>query len=119
MSVIIGAITVYAGVYIGGPLYCGGTYDAATTPWIAIDVNQYDYWHCGDRVLVLGDGWEYEAVILDAGTFNGYYIEQWGSDVPIIADIPAIHSPFSGLSAMGVVVNLSEMERQRLWKVVN
>lgn len=112
MSVLVGVATVYAGIYVGGPLYCDcdGTmfYDDGTPPWIALDVGLYgSFADCGDEILLYGDGWRLAARALDAGPLSRYYVADYGPAFPIIADVPEHLTPFRGLSARTRVVNVT------------
>jgi hypothetical protein len=108
------AITVYAGQYVGQPLYCGGFYDAVTVPWVAMPVSQHGVtWECGD-VIGIWDGGEIRTfVALDAGPFGRHCVEQPdGGCLPIAVDVPAPHAWFDGLSTTGRVWNVTELQRE-------
>jgi len=70
-------------------------------PWVALNVSGYGTdWECGDWVLVLFDSGEsLLARAMDAGPFDGYYVEQWGADRPIVVDVPLHLFPDPGISA--------------------
>jgi hypothetical protein len=103
---MVGVATVYTGP-VGAPLYCDRWdtewhYDAATGPWVAVDVGEYESGRvqCGDWLeLVFTDGARLRARALDAGRLRGYYVEDWGADRPIVVDVPREWAPFEGLSA--------------------
>jgi len=89
LALVAGIATAYAGPYIGGPLYCGGTYDLGADPWIALPVG--GDWECGDLVFVrFEDGSTLMARAMDAGPLGQYNVEGRA----IIADIPAHLAPF-------------------------
>lgn len=123
LTVLVGVATVYGGPYVGQPLYCDGVgedlvYSEMTTPWVAVDVREFEMGRilCGDELwLRFEDGSELRALALDAGPFEGYYVEQWGRQ-PIVVDVPVHLAPFAGLSAPVRVVNHSavvgEFERR-------
>lgn len=109
-NVLIGVLTVYIGV-IGAPLYCDTwdtelMYDPTAFPWIAISVERYEFWDCGDLVIVYLENDYFFARIYDAGYLTGYYVD----DQPIIGDIPKPFAPFDGLSAPGKIINLTQMQ---------
>lgn len=120
LAVIVGVATVYAGSYVDGPLYCARPghqmrYDLDALPWVAVDVREYEsgrIW-CGDELwLRFEDGTELQALALDAGPFEGYYVEEWGADRAIVVDVPAHLAPFPGLSAPVTMVNHSAVVRE-------
>jgi len=118
-QVLIGVVTVYATVFIGQPLFCdtgqGLVFSEDTEPWVALDVDLYGDWaHCGDKILIRGDGWELEALALDAGPLHEYWIEDW-PDLPIIADVPMHLAPFPGLSAQVTMTNLDRQPRYPIY----
>ena len=116
MSLILfGIATIYAGIYVGEPLYCdcNGTlfYAPETEPWIALDVLLYqDGWaRCGDDILLITGGGKrrvYKAY--DAGPLYKYHIKDHPG-LPIIGDIPAFLSPFEGLSSKVILINLTRV----------
>jgi len=120
LAVIVGIATVYAGPYVGGPLYCARPghqvrYDQSTTPWVAVDVREYESGRirCGDELwLRFEDGSELQALALDAGPFQGYYVAEWGEERGIVVDVPAHLAPFPGLSAPVAMVNHSAVVRE-------
>jgi hypothetical protein len=122
--VAAGLVTIYSSVH-GGALKCddgrGLIYSEDLPPFVAVDYREYESGNifCGDKLLIIGDGWELEARAWDSGYLYRYYIEDYGPDVKIIADIPQFLAPFSGMCAEAVVINLSALERERLWKVVD
>lgn len=103
--IVMGVGTWYAGPYVGEPLYCDGRigssgslmYDAATPPWLAMDPYYYDQgWKCGDVVWAYVAGADPIKVRLyDAGPLLQYYIEDFGPEVPIVADFPKHVWPIS------------------------
>lgn len=116
--VITGVITVYAAPYIGQPLYCdhgqGLVYETGAPPWIALDVRLYQSGRvkCGDEIWLRFPSTyrTLKALALDAGPFEGYYVEDWPS-FPIVADLPAHLSPFPGLSSPVSLFNYSAARR--------
>jgi len=89
----------------GNPLYCDQfsnkklTYNRNNENWIAMDVGQYlsGNVQCGDKfVLLFEDGKMLEAVALDAGRFENYYVVSYGPDVPIVVDLPEHLMPKNG-----------------------
>ena len=83
------------------------------TPFVAVDVGLYSQgWQCGDKLLIEGPGWQLEALALDAGPLDGFYVLQpEGHLEPIVVDIPKQWAPFEGLSNGPVEVhNLSLTE---------
>jgi len=117
-SILVGVATIYAGIYVGGPLYCDcdGTlfYDDATPSWVALDVKLYEagWAKCGDIILLKGDGWAMTAQALDAGPLYKYYIEDL-PDLPIIVDIPTHLAPFEGLSTRVEMINTTGISRAK------
>ena len=112
---IIGVVTVYAGVYVGCPLYCDTNgslfYSSETEPWIALDVLLYenDWAKCGDEILVITPGGRRVYRAYDAGPLYKYYLEDHPG-LPIIGDIPAFLAPFEGLSSTAMLINLTRVK---------
>lgn len=119
--ILIGMATVYAGSFVGQPLFCDCDetlfYDIhSSPPWVALDKDLYDskWASCGDELLLYGESfygrkWRMEAKALDAGPLGEYYLEDH-PDKPIVADIPWALSPFKGLSSKVIVVNLTRLK---------
>lgn len=114
---VVGMITVYAGQYVGQPLYCDRptmplTYTETTPPWVALDHSEFESGRvrCGDRIRVYGEGWSLSARAWDAGTLYEYNVE----GTPIVADVPVFLAPFPGLSSPGRVVNWTGELRRRI-----
>lgn len=107
---LVGVATWYGGVYVDGPLYCGGTYAPETDPWVALDVAlEGAFWECGDLVhLRFDDGTSLTARAMDAGPFERYRV----GEERIVVDVPEHLAPFAGLSSGVEVLNLSAMARQ-------
>ena len=108
--ILIGALTWYAGPYVGQPLRCGGTY-TTDHAWVAVDLDAYD-WQCGDSILVRVDGQEVTLPALDSGPLSLYYV----GTVPIVGDLPEhVYRGLGldGLSVAGSIVNLSALQRYR------
>lgn len=115
-------VTVYAGPYVGQPLYCdqgqGLAYDDAAPAWVALPVSEHGIsWQCGDLVYLSGvdakgQPWSLMARALDAGPLARYCVEMEEGCAPIAADIPQPWAPFDGLSArVFVFVNFSAAAR--------
>jgi hypothetical protein len=106
--------TIYAGQFIGGPLYCGGIYEIGTEPWVALDVSMYraGWVKCGDKLwLQFPNGTGFSARAMDAGMFSQYHVDDWG-DVPIVVDVPEFLSTFEGLSSPVTIYNISRWHRE-------
>ena len=106
-----GGITFYYGEFEGRPLYCGGTYDEETGPWLAVTVEWYESGlvECGDRFLILfSDGTQMVARARDAGHLSSYTV--WDTGLPIIADLPRYWRE-GRETATGTIVNLSAISR--------
>lgn len=108
--------TVYAGQYIGQPLYCGGVYAETTEPWVALRI-QDDTWRCGDLIHLSGtdaDGneWSLTARAMDAGPFGDYCVILGDECVPIVVDVPQFLAPFVGLSSVVRVYNVTKQCRE-------
>lgn len=119
LRILIGIATVYAGVYVGQPLYCDCNeqslyYSSETEPWIALDVKLYEtgWADCGDDILVFTGGSGVELKAYDAGPLYKFYIADY-PQLPIIGDIPVPHAPFRGLSGRVRMINLTSV-RMRL-----
>lgn len=116
LRLVIGLATIYAGVFVGQPLYCDTDgslfYSPETEPWIALDVHLYDRWaSCGDDILLIAGGRPYTFKALDAGPLYKYHIEDHPA-LPIVADIPVFLSPFNGLSHPVRMINLTWVRNQ-------
>ena len=110
-TVVLVAITVYAGQYVGQPLYCGGYYDATQPPWAAAPVGAG--WECGDIAKVRIDGITYVYEIRDFGPFGDNCVMQPdGTCLPIGLDIPKMHAPFDALSTTGQVWNMAPIRER-------
>jgi len=111
--VLVGVVTWYAGVYVGGPLYCGGTYEVGGEPWVALDAGlEGMVWERGDLVYLSGPGWSLMARVRDTGPLGRYGVEvRPGEVVPIVADVPGFAAPWEGLSSRGEVWNVTAMAR--------
>lgn len=117
-AVARGGLTFYYGeLFEGQPLYCGGRYREAEGPWLALPVEWYQSGqaHCGDLILVMGDGWAepYLARAKDAGLLAHYQIHDSG--LPFVADLPRYWRAQSDGSlrptCTGWLINLSAIER--------
>jgi len=114
LVILTGIATVYAGEFVGEPLFCDCTgtlrYDEFSPPWVALPVEMYGEWaECGDEILLTGDGWRMKARALDAGPLSDYYIADF-PEFSIVADVPAPHCPFVGLSARARMINVSRVK---------
>ena len=69
------AITVYAGPYVGEPLFCGGVYDEMTAPWVAMPDA---FWEkggtCGQQVGMMINGQVYVYTVLDRIAPGDWYV---------------------------------------------
>jgi hypothetical protein len=74
-----GAITVYGGEFIGGPLKCSTFanplyYDSKSPKWIALPIKQLGVtWQCNDLIYIPGHGM-FRA--LDSGPFGDHCARQ-------------------------------------------
>jgi len=108
------AITVYAGPYVGEPLFCGGVYDEMTAPWVAMPDA---FWEkggtCGQQVGMMINGQVYVYTVLDRiAPGDWYVIQPDGAWLPIAADLPAMYAPFEGLSTVGRVWNVTLLREE-------
>lgn len=113
MPTIIGVATVY--MLLGGPLFCGGTYDVNSESWIALDINQYSngFARCGDIILLtFPDGKPIIARAMDAGPLSKFHVDCWGY-IPIVVDIPEHIKTFNGLSSPVKMYNITAGCRNR------
>lgn len=124
LILFIGVATMYGGPldgwrHDGNPLYCD-RYDGRShifadgAPWVAVDEAHYRSGRvrCGDEMwLYLPGGQVLRAVALDAGYLERHYVAQWGSDRPIVADVPYLFWPEPGISAPVRMVNVSAARR--------
>jgi len=117
IEILLGVATWYAGVYVGQPLYCGGTYDVASE-WVALPMGTD--WQCGDLIAVFFEGEtaaEHDLVVArvyDTGPLGEYCVAQRDDCVPIVVDIPAHLWPGSregDKSAAVRVVNVTAAAR--------
>ena len=103
--------TRYDEPYVGGPLYCGGTYTLEAEPWVAVDVGLYESGAicCGDVLLVTTPYGTIRARAIDSGPLLRYNV----GGQPILVDIPTHLAPFAPrLSSPVKVVNLSGLSRE-------
>lgn len=107
--ILAGAITWYAGPYVGEPLRCGGTYDT-THAWIAIDIDHYPEWRCNDLVRVDAGDVQLLLYVKDSGHLSRYNI----GGVEIVGDLPRHAFPWPGLSVQGTIENLTLGLRERM-----
>lgn len=115
MTALLVAITVYAGPYVGQPLYCGGTYTTSTPAWVAMPDSFWDSGgQCWDTVGIWSGGELHVFPVRDRVARGDWYvIQQDGVWLPIAADVPAHLAWWDGLSTTGIVDNQSA--RQREW----
>lgn len=109
-----GVATFYsAAQHAGRPLYCDQfmaeaeplIYDEANTPWAAIDVERYTSGdvRCGEWLLLVFDNESWLAVqALDAGKFEGRYVETYGPGTQIAVDLPEHEHPNGGACLVNV-----------------
>ena len=116
--ILWGAITWYAGPYVGGPLKCGSVNGASplydtTHEWIAVDMDAYG-WQCGDLVRVDADGVQVLLRVKDSGPLATFCV--WFGDecLEIVGDLPVHAFPWPGLSVRGRVENVTAGLRQRM-----
>ena len=109
------ALTIYAGPYVGQPLFCGGYYDDASPPWVAMPYRDLGVtWECGDRIGILADGELRVFTAMDAEPFGAYCVMQPdGECLGIGADVPKHLAWFYG-STTGRVWNVTWM--QKVWE---
>lgn len=115
--------TIYAGQYVGQPLYCdqgqGLIYADSTVPWVALPVDAD--WQCWDLIHVsgidanTGRPWSLMARALDAGPLSAYCVETPEGCASIAVDIPAHLAPFTGLSSrLTNITNITAISREGL-----
>ncbi len=112
--ILLGSLTYYAGPYIGGPLRCGGVYDD-THDWIAVDIDHYEGWRCGDLVEIedLNTGDFTTLRIKDSGPLSDYCVREDGRCREIVGDVPKhVRWWGEGMSTSVRMVNRSELLRQ-------
>jgi len=115
-ALLIGVLTMYAGEFVGQPLYCDdgvGMVYADRLAFIALPVSEFQSGRaqCGDNVHVTIEGQSFWAQALDAGPLEKYYVEQFG-DLPIVADVPRhMWSWAPDISGTGQVFNESAFNR--------
>ena len=113
---LVGVLTMYAGEFVGQPLYCdrgNGMVYADRLAFIALPVSEFESGRavCGDDVRVTIAGRSFWAQALDAGPLEKYYIEQFG-DLAIVADVPRrLWAWAPAISALGSVFNESAFNR--------
>ena len=118
--------TMYAGPFIGQPLYCSTpqnplTYSPSTPPWIALPVEDYEsgkVW-CGKPYYLIfhlpdGSTSTLMARAYDAGPFASYCVRQLDGSCPsIAADVPVYWWPVEGISAWAEVIDLTAVAEER------
>lgn len=113
--ILVGSITWYSGPYVGEPLRCGSANGASplydtTHQWIAVDIDAYPAWRCGDLVRVDAEGVQLLLWVKDSGPLSAYNI----GGVEIVADLPEHLWRWPGLSVQGSVVNVTAGLRERM-----
>jgi len=121
LDIIVGMATVYAGPYVGQPLYCSTPdaplyYAETTVPWAAFPAKWYrnGIVSCGAVVVFSGvdaNGkyWTLTVRALDAGPFGDNCVVVEDKCIDIVADVPAFLSPFAGLSSQVRVWNVTRV----------
>ena len=111
---LVGAITFYAGQYVGEPLRCGGVYDDSHT-WLAVDMDALGpEWRCNDLARVTVGDDTMTLPILDSGYLSRYCVHYGSTCLPIVGDLPRHAFPWPGLSVQGTVENLTGGLRARM-----
>ncbi len=106
-----GVVTWYAiAAFAGGPLYCGGTFDVAAEPWIAMPSG--GNWQCGDQIVIWSGGQVYHLRARDCGPFDRYCVIEGDRCLPIVGDLPDHLAWWPGLSTRAVVINGSQAKRR-------
>ena len=122
--------TMYAGPFVGQPLYCSTpdhplTYSPSTPLWIALPVEDYESGkvRCGDLMFIrfhLPDGTTTTllARAYDAGPFASYCVMQLDGSCPsIAADVPVYFWPGEGISVWAEVIDLTAEAEKRGMRV--
>ena len=118
--ILWGAITWYSGPYVGGPLRCGSVDGASplydtTHQWIAVDIDAYPEWRCGDLVRVVANDVQLLLRIKDSGPLSRYCVWYGDECLEIVGDLPAHVWPGGGaLSVQGIIENLTLRAREIL-----
>jgi len=110
--VLIGCVTWYAGPYVRGPLRCGSVAGASSIydtshEWIAVDLDAYPAWECGDLVQVDAGGVQLLLRVKDSGPLSLYQVCDRGKCVPIVGDLPEHVFTWPGLSVQGTITNVT------------
>lgn len=108
-------ITVYAGQYVGEPLYCGGYYDESMEPWVAVPVELLEdgTFECGQKIGVWANGEAHIFVVGDAIARGDWYVIQPdGTWLPILFDVPQPHAWFDGLSTSDTWWDVSAVQEE-------
>ena len=117
--ILWGAITWYAGPYVGEPLRCGSVDGASplydtTHAWIAVDTDAYG-WRCNDLVRVTVGDEEMLLRVKDSGPLSAYCVYFGDTCIEIVGDLPFHVWPGgNALSALGSVENVTAGLRQIL-----
>ena len=117
--VLIGCITVYHRPYVGGPLRCGSVDGASPVyddshEWIAVDIDAYDSWRCGDLVRVTVGEDVRLLRVKDSGPLANFCVYFGDTCIEIVGDLPAHAFPWPGLSVRGSVENVTAGLREIL-----
>lgn len=106
------AITMY--LLHSSVLFCGVTVTETTGIWFALPVSEHGItWECGDRICIDAGGERHCGDALDGGPFGSYCVRQLDGTCPrIAADVPQPHAWFEGLSTVGKVWNVTELQRE-------
>ena len=117
-ALLVGVLTMYAGEFVGQPLYCDdgvGMVYADRLAFIALPVSEFESGRaeCGDRIRIyFSNGETIEAVALDAGPFKDLCVMYGAECIKIIADIPMhLWSYHDEISHRGKIVNLNMVKR--------
>ena len=106
------AVTMY--VLHSSVLFCDVVVTTDTPPWVAMPYEQHGItWQCGDRIAIRDGNVVRYFTALDAGPFGRHcVIQPGGACYPIAADVPQPHAWFEGLSTVGKVWNVTELQRE-------
>ena len=118
--ILVGVITVYLHPYVGGPLRCGSVNGASPIydtmhAWIAIDIDRYDSFRCGDLVQVDANGVQLLLWVKDSGPLARHCIYIGDTCIEIVGDLPAHVWPGGdALSIQGSIRNVTGELRERM-----
>ena len=79
---------------------------------MAFDIGWYESGRikCGDDMLLIFETGSMLVKAWDAGTFQGYWVEGFGPDAPILVDLPEHLRPDGRMSWPVVVVTLNKLK---------